>query len=61
MSTPAELREEYRLTREALAKAASPELKRQLTQRAFALAQRAENLERDGMVQREPPPRATRP
>jgi hypothetical protein len=61
MSTPAELREEYRLTKEALAKATSPEVKRQLTQRAFALAQLAENLERDGMAQREPLPRATRP
>jgi hypothetical protein len=52
MSTPAELREEYRLTREALAKAASPELKQQLTRRAFELAQLAENLECDPAAQR---------
>jgi hypothetical protein len=54
MATPAKLREEYRLTREALAKAATPELKRQLTQRAFVLAQLAEKLERDRAAQREP-------
>jgi len=58
MSTPAQLREEYRLTREALAKEASPELKRQLTRRAFVLAQLADKLERDEMAQPEP---ATRP
>jgi hypothetical protein len=46
--TPAELREKSRLYREAVLKETEPHLKRQLANDAFALAQLAELIERDG-------------
>ncbi len=55
MPTPAELREEFRLTRDAIAREAVPELRRQLVQRGFALAQLADKMECDEAALKLPP------
>lgn len=56
MPTPAELREECRRTKEAIAIESVPKIRRQLAQRGFALAQLADKLERDEAARMPPPP-----
>jgi hypothetical protein len=51
LSTPAELRERSHRFRDVARKAATPDLKRQLATDALVLAQIAEAIEREGVVQ----------
>jgi hypothetical protein len=51
MPTPAELREASRQAREAATKETAPHLKQTLASHAFALAQLAEKLEREELLE----------
>ena len=47
MQTPADLRKELRLTRDAIGRESSPALKRELIRHGFVLAQIVQKIERD--------------
>src|SRR5690348_10936038 len=53
--TPAELREQSRLSREAALQETTLEIKRRLASQAFALAQLAEKIEREEAARKPPP------